>query len=80
MKEWHFDGNPLEFLWMVRWAILLRELYKEKHPDPLDILLDTKKAESALIQHGITEKAITLEMLDNGFQLIAMFRSEEDGK
>ena len=73
MEKWHFDGNPLEFLWMVKWAILMRELYKEKHPDTLDILLDTKKAEDALDQRGITDQAMTLEMLENALQLIAVF-------
>ena len=27
-SEWTFDGNPLEFQWLVRWVVLMRELYR----------------------------------------------------
>ena len=75
-SEWQFDGNPLEFQWLVRWSVLMRELYKENNPDPLDILLDTAKAESALEERGITERAITMEMIRNGLEL-AMYYNDD---
>lgn len=28
-KEWHFDGSIWEFVRMVRWALVFRELIKE---------------------------------------------------
>ena len=75
-SEWHFDGNPLQFQWLVRWGVLLRVLYQEKHSDPLSILLDTEKAEAALKERGITERAITMEMIRNGLEL-AMYYNDD---
>lgn len=72
-SDWHFDGNPLEFQWLVRWGMLLRVLYQEKHSDPLSILLDTQKAEAAMEERGITERAITMEMIRNGLELAVSY-------
>ena len=72
-STWHFDGNPLEFQWLVRWAVLMRELYRTRHSDPLAVLVDTEKAEKAMEEMGITERAITVEMIQNGFELAMAF-------
>lgn len=77
-SEWTFDGNPLEFQWLVRWAVLMRELYRSSSSftdnTPLNVLLDTEKAERAMEERGITERAITAAMLSNGFELAVAFR------
>lgn len=46
---------------------------------PLDVLLDTEKAERAMEERGITERAITAAMLSNGFELAVAFR-KVDGR
>lgn len=82
-SEWTFDGNPLEFQWLIRWVVLMRELYRSSGSftdnTPLDVLLDTAKAERAMEERGITERAITAAMLSNGFELAVAFR-KVDGR
>ena len=58
------------------WFIPSWVLYQEKHSDPLSILLDTEKAEAALKERGITERAITMEMIRNGLEL-AMYYNDD---
>jgi len=82
-SEWTFDGNPLEFQWLVRWVVLMRELYRSSYSftdnTPLDVLLDTEKSERAMEERGITERAITAALLSNGFELAMAFR-KVDGR
>ena len=81
-SEWTFDGNPLEFQWLVRWVVLMRELYRSScsftDNTPLDVLLDTEKSERAMEERGITERAITAALLSNGFELAVAFRKVDE--
>ena len=76
-STWEFDSDPILFQWYVRMAMLLRELYNEKETDPFPILLDRKKAEAAMQQRGITERAVTMEMIRNGLELAMRFNEDD---
>ena len=77
MKEWHWDGTIWDFAEVVQWALVFRQLSKNKPARWSQMISDPKMIEERAEEYGMTFRAITDEMLRIGTDLDRMMSITE---
>ena len=73
MEKWHWDGSIWDFAEVVQWALVFRQLSKDKPAGWSKMVSDPKMMEQKAEEYGITLRAVTDEMLHIGDSLKRMY-------
>jgi len=73
MEEWHWDGSIWDFAEVVQWALVFRQLSKDKPAGWSKMVSDPKMMEQKANEYGMTLRAVTDEMLRIGDSLKRMY-------
>lgn len=73
MEKWHWDGSIWDFAEVVQWALVFRQLSKDKPAGWSKMVSDPKMMEQKAEEYGITLRAVTDEMLRIGDSLKRMY-------
>lgn len=73
MEEWRWDGSIWDFAEVVQWALVLRQLSKDKPAGWTNMVSEPKMIEQKADEYGITLRAVTSEMLRIGDCLKRMY-------
>ena len=63
MKQWKFDGNEVDFIELVQWAMVLRQLTKDGVKEAFWIVMSPSKVERYSRKYGMSFGAISDEMM-----------------
>ena len=61
--EYKFDGSAYEFLGIMRWSLIAREMQKEHRKDRFDVLKDSTKLEEIADEYGMDDYALIKELI-----------------
>lgn len=73
MKEWRWNGSIWDFAETIQWALVFRQLSKDKPDGWSNMVSDPKMIEQKANEYGMTLRAITREMLRIGTDINNMF-------
>ena len=73
MEKWHWDGSIWDFAEVVQWALVFRQLSKDKPAGWSKMVSDPKMMDQKAEEYGITLRAVTDEMLHIGDSLKRMY-------
>lgn len=73
MEEWRWDGSIWDFAETIQWALVFRQLSKDRPAGWSAMVSDPKMIEQKANEYGITLRAITDEMLRIGTDLKNMY-------
>ena len=73
MEKWHWDGSIWDFAEVVQWALVFRQLSKDKPAGWSKMVSDPKMMEQKANEYGMTLRAVTDEMLRIGDSLKRMY-------
>lgn len=73
MEEWHWDSSIRDFAEVVQWALVFRQLSKDKPAGWSKMVSDPKMIEQKANEYGMTLRAVTDEMLRIGDSLKRMY-------
>ena len=77
MKEWRWDGTIWDFAEVVQWALVFRQLSKDKPAGWSQMVSDPIMIEQKAEEYGMTFRAITDEMQRIGADLDRMMAMTE---
>lgn len=63
MEEYKFDGNAYEFLGIMKWSLVARQMQKENRKDRFDVLTNPDKVEEAAEEYGMDDYALIKELI-----------------
>ena len=63
MEEWRWNGSIWDFAEVVQWALVFRQLSKDKPAGWIDMVSDPKMIEQKANEYGMTLRAVSNEML-----------------
>ncbi len=63
MEEYKFDGDAYEFLGIMKWSLVARQMQKEKRKGRFDILTDSVKVEEVAEEYGMDEFVLIKELI-----------------
>lgn len=62
-KQWKFPGSPDQFVGVVMWAITLRQVFKEDHPEKYEVANQPDICMKVAGDYGITYENVAREMV-----------------
>lgn len=77
MNEWRWNGTIWDFAEFVQWALVFRQLSKDKPAGWSQMVSNPKMIEKKAEEYGMTFRAITDEMLRIGTNLDRMMSITE---
>lgn len=63
MEEYKFDGSACEFLGIMRWSLVARQMQKEHRKDCSDVLKDSAKEGEVADEYGMDEYVLIKELI-----------------
>ena len=63
MEEYKFDGSAYEFLGIMRWSLIAREMQKEHRKDRFDVLKDSTRLEEIADEYGMDDYDLIKELI-----------------
>lgn len=63
MEEYKFDGNAYEFLGIMRWSLVARQMLKEHRKDCSDVLRDSDKVGKVADEYGMDGYVLIKELI-----------------
>lgn len=63
MEEYKFDGSAYEFLGIIRWSLVAREMQKDHRKDCFDVLRDSDKVGEVADEYGMDGYVLIKELI-----------------
>lgn len=63
MEEYKFDGSAYEFLGIMRWSLVARQMLKEHRKDCSDVLRDSDKVGEVADEYGMDGYVLIKELI-----------------
>lgn len=63
MEEYKFDGNAYDFLWLMKWSLVARQMLKENRKGHFSILTDSEKVQEAAEEYGMDDFVLINELI-----------------
>lgn len=63
MEEYKFDGSAYEFLGIMRWSLVARQMLKDHRKDCSDVLKDSDKMGEVADEYGMDEYVLIKELI-----------------
>lgn len=63
MEEYKFDGSAYEFLGIMRWSLVARQMLKEHRKDCSDVLRDSDKVGKVADEYGMDGYVLIKELI-----------------
>ena len=81
-EKWRYDGKVWDFIDMIKWCIVARELAEENADNLIDVLKSPEKVKQKACALGLSDRAVAEEILSIGEKTRRLFRDfdEEEGK
>lgn len=63
MEEYKFDGSAYEFLGIMKWSLVARQMQKDHRKDCSDVLKDSAKVGEVADEYGMDEYVLIKELI-----------------
>lgn len=63
MEEYKFDGSAYEFLGIMKWSLVARQMQKDHRKDCSDVLKDSVKVGEVADEYGMDEYVLIKELI-----------------